>query len=153
MNKGCEVSVCLSVHKLRQNSESNRIDEEEADSIEAKGHSADDEGEDEEDQEEREEGFSSATSSPVKLPLQPGSIKNSNSRQQVSLFGIACKKGPKLIETLDKLKNWFDIFLPLDDTSELLWLVKHPKQNFQTYSTFKDMTGHRRRCTSGVHKR
>ena len=105
MNKGCEVSVCLPVHKLRQNSESNRIDEEEADSIEAKGHSADDEGEDEEDQEEREEGFSSATSSPVKLPLQPGSIKNSNSRQQVSLFGIACKKGPKLIKTLDILKT------------------------------------------------
>ena len=88
------LSVSLSVYKLRQKSDSNRIDEEEADSIEAKGHSADDEGEDEEDQEEREEGFSSATSSPVKLPLQPGSIKNSNSRQQVSWFTIACKRDP-----------------------------------------------------------
>ena len=52
-------------------------DEDEADSIEAKGHSADDEAENEEI-EEREEGFSSATSSPVKLPLQP-----KNSRPQV----------------------------------------------------------------------
>ena len=78
------MSMCLSgCTQIATKSDFNRIDEEEADSIEAKGHSADDEGEDEEDHEEREEGFSSATSSPVKLPLQPGSIKNSNSRQQV----------------------------------------------------------------------
>lgn len=46
---------------------------EETDSIEAasKGHSADDEDEEEIEEADLQEGFSSATSSPVKLPLQP----------------------------------------------------------------------------------
>ena len=52
---------------------------EETDSIEAasKGHSADDEDE-EEIEEAEQEGFSSATSSPVKLPLQPCKPPSSN---------------------------------------------------------------------------
>ena len=54
-------------------------DHEETDSIEAasKGHSADDEDE-EEIEEAEQEGFSSATSSPVKLPLQPCKPPSSN---------------------------------------------------------------------------
>eukprot|EP00093_Oithona_nana_P006281 06281.XXX_366798_368497_1 [CDS] Oithona nana genome sequencing. len=38
---------------------------------ETKGHTADDEGEEEDEDLDKEEGFSSATSSPVKLPLHP----------------------------------------------------------------------------------